>query len=125
MLSQPEARGTVTYLPIIVWTGKLLYLHSICYNIANVANLQLMFPDTPVQGIELILKDSIDFVQALEVVFNRFGNKTTPHQDTTRNIPSREAEDIGNEDLCSDELPKILYCTDMSVCIPSFLGNSN
>ena len=48
-----------------------------------------MFPDAPVQELELIVKDSPDFDQALEVVLHRFGNKTPPHQEKTRNIPSR------------------------------------
>ena len=39
----------------------------------DVANLQLMFPDAPVQELELIVKDSPDFDQALEVVLHRFG----------------------------------------------------
>ena len=79
-----------------------------------VANLQLMFPDAPVQELELIVKDSPDFDQALEVVLHRFANKTLPHQETTRNIPSREAEDNDHQDLCSGEAPEFQYSTGMS-----------
>jgi hypothetical protein len=89
-----------------------------------VANLQLMFPDAPVRELERIVDDSLDFDQALEVVLHRFGNKTTPSQDITMNIPSREAEFSANQD-CYGEAAEFPHSIGMSVCIPSFLGNSS
>lgn len=76
-----------------------------------------MFPDAPVQELELILKDSLDFDDALEVVLQRFGSKTTSHQDTTRNIPSSEAADNGNQESCSGEADEFPHSTGMSVHI--------
>ena len=44
------------------------------------------------QELELIVKDSLDFDQALEVVLHRYGNKSPPSLGMTENISNREEE---------------------------------